>query len=147
MEQTKRYSLELTEYQAKLLSWACDEFSRIICGQDWSIQTILEMAWEKRAMSSAGDAFDKEFEGGWSKMREETNVLVKDIKKRYWGLDRSTMNGIHYDDRSDALYDIHQVIRHQLWLDQPEEKRQSYVNDAYEAHQFSSQELPIIKRI
>lgn len=37
MEQHKRiYTLRLTERQAKLFSYACDQFSRLICGQDWS---------------------------------------------------------------------------------------------------------------
>lgn len=32
------YQLELTEKQAKMLSYTCDQFARLICGQDWSYQ-------------------------------------------------------------------------------------------------------------
>lgn len=41
------YSLELTERQTKLLSWALDSFARIIEGQDNTYQDMMEAAWEK----------------------------------------------------------------------------------------------------
>lgn len=34
------YQLELTERQARILSYACDHFSRLICGQDLSYQEL-----------------------------------------------------------------------------------------------------------
>ena len=59
------YTLELTERQAKLLSYACDNFSRLICGQDMAYQDLFEQAWEKRSKEATGNFMDKEFEGGW----------------------------------------------------------------------------------
>ena len=60
----KKYTLTLTKEQLKVLSYACDQFSRLICGQDWSYQNLMEEAWEKRSKKATGKIMDKEFEGG-----------------------------------------------------------------------------------
>lgn len=111
------YQLELTERQAKLLSYACDRLSRIICGQDWTYQEFMEEAWEKRCKEATGNSMDKEWDGGWSEMREDAEEICKKIKKRFWGMDSNAMYGIHYDDTADILFALHTVIRHQIWLD------------------------------
>lgn len=111
------YRLELTERQAKLLSYACDRLSRIICGQDGTYQEFFEEAWEKRCKEATGKSMDKEWDGGWSNMRAEAEELCKQIKRKYWGLDGNAMYGIHYDDTADILFALHMVIRHQIWLD------------------------------
>ena len=59
---------------------------------------------------------DKEFEGGWQEMRHDAERLSKEIKKRFWGLESNAMYGIHYDDYADILFDLHRVLRHQLWF-------------------------------
>ena len=50
-------------------------------------------------------------------MRYEAEAVCKHIKKRFWGLESNAMYGIHYDDTADILFSLHQVLRHQLWLD------------------------------
>ena len=117
------YQLELTERQAKLLSYACDRLSRIICGQDWTYQEFMEEAWEKRCKEATGISMDKEWDGGWSAMREDAEEICKKIKKRFWNLDSNAFYGIGYDDTADILYDIHQVLRRQLWEDKPSDKK------------------------
>lgn len=47
MAQEHIYNLQLTERQAKILSYACDRLSRIIEGQDWTFREFMEEAWEK----------------------------------------------------------------------------------------------------
>lgn len=111
------YTLELTERQARILSYTCDRLSRIICGQDWTYQEFLEEAWEKRAKEATGNCMDKDFEGGWQQMRDDAEKMCKEMKQRFWGLPSNSMYGIHYDDVADILFSLHQVIRHQLWLD------------------------------
>ena len=111
------YTLELTERQARILSYACDHLSRIICGQDQTYQEFLEEAWEKRAKEATGNAMDDDFDGGWHQMRDDAEKMCKEMKQRFWGLPGNAMYGIHYDDVSDILFSLHQVIRHQLWLD------------------------------
>lgn len=118
MEKNKHiYNLQLTEKQAKLLSYACDRLSRIICGQDWTFQEFMEEAWEKRCKKATGNFMDTEWDGGWRNMRHEAEELCKKIKRRFWGCDANVLNGIHYDDEADILYDIHRVLRHQFYKD------------------------------
>lgn len=141
------YSLELTEKQAKLLSWALDTFPRIIEGQDMVYRDMMEDAWERRAKEATGDFMDNEFEGGWYTMRDDAEYYSNAIKKRFWGLERNATYGLHYDETADILWDIHQVIRHQLWLDRPEDKKSSCTVDAYPAHCWSTEPLAKINKI
>lgn len=137
------YQLELTERQAKLLSFACDRLSRIICGQDWTYQEFMEEAWEKRCKEATGNSMDKEWDGGWSVMREDAEEICKKIKKRFWGLGANAMYGIRYDDTADILFALHTVIRHQIWLDGD---RQFHGVDSDEPMQLGSEPLATIRR-
>lgn len=142
------YRLELTERQAKLLSYACDQFSRLICGQDMAFQDLMEAAWEKRCKEAVGGhGMDNEWDGGWYNMRHDAEEICQNIKKRFWGLDRQSLYGIYYDDTADILFDIHCVIRHQLWLDKPDENKSTMTVDASEAMQFGKEPLAKIEKI
>ena len=136
----KKYILELNEKQARLLSYACDQFSRLIMGQDWSFQELLEAAWEKRCKKATGKPMDDEWDGGWSAMREEAERTCREIKYKFWGLPSNAFNGIHYDDTANILFDIHQCLRHALWKDLPEPKSHITV-DASPAMRFGSEPL------
>ncbi|MBO7730948.1 MAG: hypothetical protein J6S67_00295 [Methanobrevibacter sp.] len=89
---------------------------------------------------------DKEWDGGWQNMRNDAEELSKIIKKRFWNLEPRAMYGIHYDDTADILFSIHQVLRHQLWLDKPEDKKLHITVDSDEAMQIGSEPLAIIER-
>ena len=142
-----KYNLKLTENQAKILSRACNVYSRLICGQDREYQDLFEAAWEKRCKKATGRIMDEDFEGGWYVMREDAEKLCKEIKKKFWGLDYNTSYGVNYDETSDILFDLYQVIRHQLWLDRPEDKKSPYTVDASEALQFAQEPLASIEKI
>ena len=75
MEETKHiYTLELTERQAKLLSCACDQFPRLIQGQDGAYQDLFEEAWEKRSKEATGDSMHKGWDGGWFDILSRMNT-------------------------------------------------------------------------
>lgn len=141
------YNLKLTERQAKLLSYACDQFARCIQGQDWALQDLMEAAWEKRCKEATGKMMDREWDGGWYEMRHEAEEICKRIKKRFWGLESNALYGIYYDDTADILWDIHQVIRHQLWLDRPDNKKSHITVDAYEPMRVGDEPLAYIVNI
>lgn len=141
----KKYTIELTEKQARLLSWACDTLPRLIEGQDWSYQQLMEEAWEKRCKEATGKAMDEEWDGGWQAMREEAERLCKEIKRKFWGLPANSMYSIHYDDTADILWDIYQVIRHQLWKNNPNPNKSRITVDASPACQVGSEPLIKIK--
>ncbi len=137
----KEYTIKLTKRQLQLLSYACDRMSRLIEGQDWTYQELMEQAWEKRCKEAVGGhGMDDEWDGGWYKMREDAEDICKKIKKRFWNCEPNQMHGIKYDSVSDILYDMHQVMRHQLWLDSD---RQFMGVDSSEAMQISDE--PLIK--
>lgn len=146
-ENSKQYCITLNERQVRLLSYACDQFSRLICGQDMEFQQLMEAAWEKRCKEATGKMMDKECDGGWYAMRAEAESICKAIKSRFWGLEYNALYGINYDDTADILFDIHQVLRHQLWLDKPDENKSSITVDAGSAMQFGSEPLITIKPI
>lgn len=106
----------------------------------------MEAAWETRSKNVTGNFMDKEWNGGWYAMRAEAEQISKTIKKRFWGLESNSMHGILYDDTADILHDIHQVIRHQLWLDRPESEKSHITVDAYEAIQIGEEPLAIMER-
>ena len=144
MKKEKRYTLTINERQAKILSYACDRLSRMIEGQDWTYQEFMEMAWEKRCKEATGESMHKEWDGGWQKMRHEAEDISNSIKKRFWGLESNAMYGIHYDDTADILFDLHQVIRHQLWLDGG---RQYHGVDSDTPIQFGNEPLAGIEEV
>lgn len=150
MERKKKnehiYTLRLTKRQAELLSWTCDQFSRIIIGQDWTYQEMFEQGWEKRCKEATGRMMDEEWDGGWQAMRNEAEELSQHIKKRFFGLDRCTLNGVGYDDSADILFDLYQVIRKQLWDDRPDDQKSFMTVDSDKAMQFGSEPLARIER-
>lgn len=140
------YRLELTERQAKLLSYACDSFSRLICGQDWTYQELFEQAWEKRCKEATGEMMNMEWDGGWQNMRHEAEELSKQLKKRFWGLERNAMYGIRYDETADVLFDLHCVLRFRLWQDNP--RRSIWTVDSEEpSYSIGSEPLAKILKI
>lgn len=139
----KKYTIELTEKQARLLSWACDTFPRLIEGQDHAFQDLMESAWERRCKEATGEMMDEEFEGGWYKMSEDAETFCKEIKKRFWNLAPNANYRIHYDETADIIWDIYQALRYELWKNRPEPKSHSTV-DAFPATQFGSEPLAIV---
>lgn len=139
----KTYTIELTERQVKLLSYTCDRMARLIQGQDWTYQELMEEAWEKRCKESTGKIMDDTYEGGWHNMRSDAEAICKQIKKRFWGLESNALYGIHYDDTADILWDIHQCLRHQLWLDKPEGEKSHITVDSDTPMRVGSE--PLIK--
>lgn len=146
MKDTHIYVLELTERQARILSYACDRLSRIICGQDWTMQEFMEEAWEKRCKEATGNSMDKDWDGGWSDMRGEAEKICKQIKKKFWGCEWNAHYGIHYDDVADILFSMHTVIRHQLWLDSPNREKRRFTVDADPPMQLGTEPLALIHR-
>ena len=85
---------------------------------------------------------DDEFEGGWQKMREDAEMLVAEMRKRFWGQTGGTYNGIHYDETADILWSMHTVLRHELWKNRPGPKSEWTV-DAFPGTQYTDE--PLIK--
>lgn len=134
----KTYIIECNEKQLRMINEMCDRMSRLICGQlDASVQEYCEDAWErdhKTVEHPHGIGGDE-----WHAMRKELESHLAAIKKLCWDKDY----GIYYDNNADILWEMHEVIRHQLWLDMPEDKRTPCTVDASPAISISNE--PLIK--
>lgn len=73
-------------------------------------------------------------------MREDAENFCKEIKRRFWNLPPNASYGVKYDDTADILFDIHECIRHELWLNGD---RKHHTVDSYPAHQWGKE--PLIK--
>ncbi len=143
MADEKRYIIELGEKQLRALSYVCDMFPRLIEGQlDIALQPILEQAWERRHPE-----WHEAEKDAWYDMREETEEALKGMREKYWGLTGGTYYGIHYDNYADMIWDMHQVIRHALWLGHTEaqKERTRWTVDAFPASQISDEPLITVK--
>lgn len=141
------YQITLNKRQLQLLSYGCEKLARLIQGQSFALQDLFEEAWERRCKEATGQSMDKEWDGGWYDMREDATAFANNIKKRFWGLEARTENGIHYSETSDIFWEMYEVLRHQLWLDLPEERKSPVTVDAFPAFQLSNEPLIEVKKI
>jgi hypothetical protein len=118
------YKLDnLTKEHLNVLAIACDLYSRCIAGQ---LDTV--------AHSALNHLPSKEF----CEIREELDKISGLVWIAY-----GCKPGIHSDNLPEdarIAYDLHQVIRHQIWLDN--KAHRAYVVDAYPCHQTSKKCSP-----
>lgn len=133
------FTLQLNKRQLELLSQACDEHSRNICGQlDVGLESIIERAIMRTYPTAQFDARHE--------IIKKVKTLLYEIESLVWDLGPGGTHGVKYDDSADILFDIHQVIRHHLWKLKPEPKPHC-VNSASPATLFGSQPAVIIKTL
>lgn len=139
----KKYTITVNEKQLKALSHICDMYSRIICGQlDLGMRDRCESAWERDHKNEDGSTpIGSE---DWYAMRNEVEYHLNALKKLCWDCDKNCDYGIGYDDYADMLYDMHQVMRHEVWKENGEK---SYTVDAYEPLKHGKEELIDVKRV
>ena len=101
----------------------------------------------KRCQKATGNSFDKEWGGGFENMQVEADVVCNHIKSFFYGLEPNVDHGVHYDKDADTIWDIYQVIRHQLWLDNEDPEKPKYTVDAYPAHLTGKEPLAKISSV
>ena len=138
----KKYTIELTERQLRGLAYACRVTDRLILGQlDFSLRECCEAAWEKRHKDSEKLIDNPK----WWEMRDEVERHINELRMLCWGQERGAFNGVYYDDFADMLFDMQKVMEHALWLDNPEESRNNFTNDAFPPEQISNEPLITVK--
>ena len=137
----KKYTIELTERQLRGLAYACRVTDRLILGQlDFSLRECCEAAWEKRHKDSENLIGNPK----WQDMRKEVERHINELRMLCWGQEMGALNGVYYDDFADMLFDMQKVIEHALWLDNPEEIRNNFTNNAFPPEQISNEPLMTI---
>lgn len=125
-----KYKLIVSEKQAKTISWALDFYSRTMGGQ---LEDILcRFHW--RNLSD-------------DKLDEARDILVN-LKYMLTGLNPNQPNiGLHnISEEGRIAYDLHQVIRHQIAHDNPDDHHK-YDVDFDTPMQFSSESLAKIESL
>ena len=102
----------LNAHQMGLLRNACEQAARLIAGQlDYALVEELMQAYEKSYKDDA-----EKMEDIW-KVRDQIKEDFDKLHTLCWDLPANTDYGMGYDSNSDILWDMYQVIRHQLWND------------------------------
>lgn len=116
-----KYELELTEDQARIVSVACEFYARVRMGQ------FKEIIWHTLDMGTQTDDY--------CKRRDEAEKLLLEARKQLYpelhGIGHSYGIG-KYED-ADRAFDVHQVIRHEVFGD--------------ERPPFSYYDLPKLKKL
>lgn len=129
-------SFILDVHQMELLRNVCEHAARLIAGQmDYTLVDELVQAYEK----SYKDDTEK------LKDTDKVRTLVKEefdkLHTLCWDLPVNADHGMNYDDNSDILWDMYQVIRHQLWNDNQKGKDNFWCVSADEPMQTSKEKF------
>jgi hypothetical protein len=125
-----KYKLIVSEKQAKTISWALDFYSRTMGGQ---LEDILcRFHWKNLK----------------DDQRDEAHNTLTDLKCTLTGLNPNQPNmGLHnISEEGRIAYDLHQVIRHKIAHDNPDD-RHKYSVDFDTPLKFSSESLAKIESL
>jgi len=133
MIKDKRFLINLSEDQAQALSFASELVSRLYMGQLDSL----------RVFSKTYEHYDE-----IDRLLNELRLVMRIVPElnghtntnSYWGISSPEIS-----DRARTLFDIHQVIRHELWKEIPDAPK--YITWASPAFQTDhSQALPKMEK-
>lgn len=134
-----KLSFEFDSEELSKLSTICNDMARMICGQPFSMRDILISAWNNISPRST-NADDNILEHKIDKYLSMLHSLC-------WHSADNELDGVHYDENADSLFDMHQVFRHALWEDTPDDKKSQYTVDADTPMQYSKFDLVQVERI
>lgn len=104
----KKYTITITEVHLRLLSEITEKMARTIVGQlDYGILEECKAAIDRHYP-------ELEFEDRHS-MVEHTKNALAEIHQYCWKQQGNARYGVGYSAKSDTLWDIYEVLRHQLW--------------------------------
>lgn len=129
-EKPRKYMLTLTEDQARAISFSSELVSRLYMGQLDCLRDFTHYPNE-----NLDEIYRK-----LDELRELMGLIPNGCSRNaYWGISSPDIK-----DRARTLFDVYQVIRHQLWKDEP--NAPNYIVCASPAFQTDhTQELPEIK--
>lgn len=121
-------SVAISSEELQLLSYICNTIMRFYCGQTFTMVDTLMNCWMR---------FHNDNTEEYYRVREEVKYDVELLHMLCWNQNVSENYGIHYNETVDILFDMHQVFRHALWKDLPEDKRRFFTVDSDEPKQSS----------
>lgn len=132
----KTYTLTITEEHLKLLSEITDKMARVIVGQlDYGIGEEVDAAIARHRS-------DGKWNDDFYEISKQAKVYLDMLHTMCWDQAPSTRYGVHYSKKSDALWDMHEVLRHQMWKENPDRSKMTVDSDK----PFHwNKEIPLIK--
>lgn len=128
--------------QMKLLRKACEQAARLIAGQlDYSLVDELVQAYEKSYNDNAEKLKDTE------KIRRLVTQEFNKLHTLCWDLPVNANHGMNYDNNSDILWDMYQVIRYQLWNDTPKGKDNLWCVSADPPMQTGKEKFILVEKV
>lgn len=134
-----KLSFEFDSEELSKLSNICNDIARMICGQPFSMRDTLTSAWHNISPRSAD--VDKNI------LDYKIDTYLSMLHTLCWHSADNELDGVHYDENSDSLFDMYQVFRHALWEDAPDDKKSRFTVDADTPMQYSKHPLFQIERI
>ena len=145
-ENSKQFTITLSERQLRLLAYACRVTDRLIIGQlNFSLQECCEAAFEKLHKNDGkGEIGGDE----WNFMRFMVIQSMETLRKMCWGVEYGQDHGIGYDSTADILFVMQKTMEHALWLEKDPAKRSNWTNDAFEhTNNFGSEMNIKVKKL
>lgn len=132
-----RYTLTVTKEQLQTINTALEEFFRVRMGQMWDLADSL--AGLDVDFSRDNPLHDQIFDS-YIKRRDATRIVLEAAKKVAFGEHNYPSPG----EDARICEDVWQVIRHQLWLDNPD--RLEHTVDSREPLLMSQQPIATIRK-
>lgn len=130
-------SMSFSSEEIRQLSYICDTISRFICGQTFAITDAIMEIWRN---------FHEDDVNKYCYTRTLIEGEVRLLHCLCWITMDHAYNGIHYNEQSDLLYDMHQVFRHALWEELPQDKKKYMTVDSDTPRQISGCPLLTINK-
>ena len=130
----RKYKLEITEEQLELLSEMTDKFARLIVGQ---LHYSVYGAMRDAALRHVTDGKTNDI---YIDLINQVKFELDLLHKLCWNQNPNQYYGAYYSEKSDTLFDMHEVFRHQLWKDR-EDKSHKYADKPF----HWNKKIPLIK--
>lgn len=132
----------LDTHQMELLRNVCEQAARLIAGQlDYTLVDELVQAYEKSYKNDVEKLKDTD------KVRTLVSKEFDKLHTLCWDLPINADHGMNYDENSDILWDMYQVIRHQLWNDNQKGKDKFWCVCADKPMKTSKEEFILIEKV
>jgi hypothetical protein len=131
----KTYTITITEDHLKLLSEITDKMARTIVGQ-----------LENGILSECKEAINRHYPeldfDDRHALCEQVRYALDKIHKLCWRQSSNAHYGLRYSEKSDTLWDMHEVFRHQLW---EEREDKSFMTVDSDKPMHWNGKIPLIK--
>ena len=140
----KRYLIEVSEKQLFALEQCCENYARMLLGQDMALTDLFERAWDEEVRKPQNlEPTSREF---WD-MRHEVEEHVTKLKALCWNCPRNQNLGVGHNNRADILIDMYHTFIYQRWIDMVSDSKEMMRNTVMSEPPMrysTTEDLPIV---